>query len=54
MNDSPQDQLSAAERRRLPCRGCLEDCANYAICEGKPWRIGCEREAGGKAAVRKP
>ncbi|WP_210426309.1 hypothetical protein [Marinobacter confluentis] len=23
---------------RLPCRGCLPDCPNYATCDGKPWR----------------
>ena len=25
--------------QRLPCRGCLPDCPNYANCEGTPWRI---------------
>jgi len=23
---------------RLPCRGCMPDCPNYATCDGKPWR----------------
>lgn len=23
---------------RLPCRGCLPTCSNYATCDGKPWR----------------
>lgn len=24
--------------KRLPCRGCTDDCPNYATCDGKPWR----------------
>jgi hypothetical protein len=23
---------------RLPCRGCMADCPNYATCDGMPWR----------------
>ncbi len=23
---------------RLPCRGCMPTCSNYATCDGKPWR----------------
>jgi hypothetical protein len=26
------------EYPRLPCRGCLADCPNYASCNGTPWR----------------
>ena len=26
-------------RNRLPCRGCTRSCTDYAICEGKPWRL---------------
>jgi hypothetical protein len=26
------------EPERLPCRGCTRDCANYAHCDGRPWR----------------
>lgn len=28
---------------RLPCRGCTAACKQYAICEGKPWRLTVER-----------
>ncbi len=24
---------------RLPCRGCLASCKNYALCDGKLWRM---------------
>lgn len=24
--------------QRLPCRGCLPSCPNYAHCDGKIWR----------------
>ena len=30
---------AAKQHPRLPCRGCLPDCRNYAICEGARWRI---------------
>jgi hypothetical protein len=23
---------------RLPCRGCLPDCKDLAVCDGRPWR----------------
>lgn len=23
---------------RLPCRGCMTSCKNYAVCGGKPWQ----------------
>ncbi|CAN0584001.1 unnamed protein product [Ectocarpus sp. 12 AP-2014] len=28
----------SSDSHRLPCRGCLPDCPNYASCDGKPWR----------------
>lgn len=30
---------SAPAIDRLPCRGCMPDCSNYASCEGRPWRL---------------
>lgn len=35
-------QMTATTRQkgpRLPCRGCLPDCANYERCNGLPWRL---------------
>ncbi len=29
---------SALVSGRLPCRGCMKNCKNYSICEGRPWR----------------
>lgn len=31
-------EVSATTEVRMPCRGCLPDCAEYATCEGRPWR----------------
>jgi len=28
-----------AEKRFVPCRGCLADCIYIVKCEGKPWRM---------------
>lgn len=25
--------------RRLPCRGCTQQCSNYLKCDGKLWRM---------------
>lgn len=25
--------------KRLPCRGCTENCKNYPVCDGKLWRM---------------
>jgi hypothetical protein len=33
---------------RLPCRGCLSNCINYAVCDGRPWRLGLENENSNK------
>lgn len=27
-----------SESVRLPCRGCLLNCKNYSVCQGRPWR----------------
>lgn len=27
---------------RLPCRGCLTCCKDYAVCQGAPWRLPVE------------
>ena len=27
---------------RLPCRGCLSSCKDYANCDGRPWRLSME------------
>jgi hypothetical protein len=24
---------------RLPCRGCMSNCMNYSICDGRLWRL---------------
>lgn len=29
---------SEEKPQRLPCRGCMSDCPNYATCDGTPWR----------------
>jgi hypothetical protein len=34
----PTSPSTPATSSRLPCRGCLPDCSNYATCNGTPWR----------------
>jgi hypothetical protein len=34
----PKPNATPETAKRLPCRGCLPDCSNYATCDGKPWR----------------
>jgi len=31
--------LSLPAEKRLPCRGCTNNCSLYHICGGKPWRL---------------
>jgi len=28
-----------SSNQRLPCRGCIRNCANYTRCNGTPWRM---------------
>lgn len=37
--DAARLTQTSAPVDRLPCRGCRADCANYAVCEGRPWRM---------------
>jgi len=34
-----------SDTNRLPCRGCMSNCANYAQCDGKLWRLAPEKTA---------
>ena len=36
---SKKPATADAAATRLPCRGCQPGCSNYAICDGKPWRL---------------
>ena len=43
MTHTPAVTVSAADTPaalsvRIPCRGCLPQCTNYATCQGRPWR----------------
>ena len=31
--------LSTPAVKRLPCRGCTDNCKLYSVCGGKPWRL---------------
>lgn len=31
--------LTTPAIKRLPCRGCTENCNLYSVCGGKPWRL---------------
>lgn len=38
-NENQRERQShQATAVRLPCRGCLPGCADFATCEGRPWR----------------
>lgn len=37
-DDIPEQTDNNVKKQRLPCRGCMTHCKNYALCEGKPWR----------------
>jgi hypothetical protein len=40
--EAKADKLPVGSNRaypRLPCRGCMASCANYADCEGYLWRM---------------
>ncbi|MFT6221351.1 MAG: hypothetical protein ACJA0C_000753 [Candidatus Endobugula sp.] len=36
---SQEESLMSNKHHRLPCRGCMTNCKNYSVCNGKPWRI---------------
>lgn len=38
---------------RLPCRGCMSNCINYAICDGRLWRLGVENDDSNKNTTKK-
>lgn len=37
--DSSQQKTEQTDNPRLPCRGCTENCLNYPVCNGTPWRL---------------
>ena len=39
-------------RARLPCRGCLQNCKNIAVCEGKLWRLGGKTDSNKIASMK--
>lgn len=38
---------------RLPCRGCMSNCINYEICDGRLWRMGLGNNVSNKTATDK-
>lgn len=36
---STTENSYSKEFKRLPCRGCIETCKNYRLCDGKIWRM---------------
>jgi hypothetical protein len=41
VQESASKNMLVGEKKehRLPCRGCMKTCANYATCGGRPWRV---------------
>jgi hypothetical protein len=37
--DEAGSPLAAASGKRLPCRGCRNDCMYFESCDGRPWRM---------------
>lgn len=38
MSDKAESEMSEGAVSHLPCRGCLPDCKDRAVCDGRPWR----------------